>query len=1468
MAVHTLNPSRRRIRTRQVVAAVLVFVLLAAGLGTWAYRRHQLAADDARMRRDGLAAAGRGDVATAVYHLQPYLRRNPADAEVLEAYAQARLDLNDEAALPEVAGIIRSLLQDAPDRSDLRRELLDVYGRAGMIPEAKTLAEEVLARTPDDPTALRVLTTMLQYLRQDAAAAATAKRWAAASPNDVRARRAELSLSRREGAGRDELLAMIGSPEEGAAGDAQAAVAALMRGYALLLTADAGAATRPSDAAGERNVALWLDRATAQDPPDADFALMAVDLLDATHRGEEALTYLRKAADEFESPQVRRALLTRLWQRRAADELADRLKRDFDVGLPPDEATTAGLLRRDPALLAFAADALAWRGDAAAAKEVRGRMAVSDSPVAIAWAASLRAEENPASVDAADWRRQADAALAARPGDAALALFAGRAAAQAGDLDAAERDFRDSTSNAPPWALPATDLARLLARRQKHGDALRWAFEAARRQPTDVRAAVTLVQIWSDAIDNGAAGDESSLLGAAESLQHQLPNEPNTLAIYVDLLARSGRAADAAAAVRGALSADVPAATLLRLAQVSRRRELGQETALLDQVRRAHGVTLDLSQYEAMRLLGDGDPAAGFDRLRDDRNAAAPAEPAERARWAVAMARYEETAALPGAEEAWRSLSETYAADPAAQRAVLASGAGRQDRDLARSAADRLRAAAGEGDPSWQLAEAGLLLDDPSNRDAKDRATRAVALLDKLLAAQPNLAPALVRQGQAYDRLDNLGAAVERLTRAHRAAPDDAQVTLYLAEVLQRQGNLRRAEEVLGEMTSSLASGAAEPRGTRRQTALLLAKQGRLDEAAALLGEQPNAAAGTIVDVDDRLLLANLNARRGDVAGAEAELARLLGNASIRPPVRVAALALAADLAMTRNDRAAADARLAELDAAAGAAAGDANGNAALIRADLTFRRIDQAKGLDLFEAATTASPGDAAVWLARLTALAAAGRPGETVALLPEAARLTGDPALGRAAARRAILAPAADRPFLRDLAVAWLRDPDDPAASAALSLFADGGTTLPAAAWEAGRLEGARELARQHPRSEEVQLLMVEMLLRSGDAVAACDAAAATAAAFPLSAAAARAAALTAMRAGRWAQAEGYAQQWAALNAASAPAAELVRAEALVRMNRPAEAVALLEPRSADARASIADGATAGPAADLLIAYAAALVQDGQNEPAAALIEPLIASSPKAAAWRVRWAQTAAADLPEQAAAAWLQRLVALAAAAGDVEQLTRLADAWDQLGGRSGNDAYSAAGRQILAQLRARSGSPVEVTMLLASQYDRVGDLKAAEELYRAALAQLDADGTPEDTQHRLMRAILTNNLAMVLARAGGRLEEAVALGKNAVELQDDVASFRDTLAHVLSLSGRFDDALASADRAVELSPDELEFRINRAQILLDAGRPDRAAEAVDGIAADARVDSLSLDLRTKLDALRRRAAAPEGAGGERK
>src|SRR5262249_45343995 len=128
------------------------------------------------------------------------------------------------------------------------------------------------------------------------------------------------------------------------------------------------------------------------------------------------------------------------------------------------------------------------------------------------------------------------------------------------------------------------------------------------------------------------------LLEFVSRIQEQIPGEPQTLPVYVEMSARTGKRDDAEKAIRAALDKSAPLETLRRLLVICRAQNLSDD--LVDQLGQRIGPRETTSPAfalsHAVELARAGKSGEGLESLAK----AAAAATTQPAQWQLAVARY------------------------------------------------------------------------------------------------------------------------------------------------------------------------------------------------------------------------------------------------------------------------------------------------------------------------------------------------------------------------------------------------------------------------------------------------------------------------------------------------------------------------------------------------------------------------------------------------------------------------------------------------------------------------------------------------------------------------------------------------------------------------------------------------------------------------------------------------------------
>ncbi|HYO07776.1 MAG TPA: tetratricopeptide repeat protein [Tepidisphaeraceae bacterium] len=1036
------------------------------------------------------------------------------------------------------------------------------------------------------------------------------------------------------------------------------------------------------------------------------------------------------------------------------------------------------------------------------------------NPLARTWWTVARALTEPARPD--------DAALIAACQQALkenrhphLQFILAEAYLRTGEADSAVELWQQVTRSAPGWAAPLAHLGQAALLAGQYEDAARLARAALDRSPDDSKSMLLLAQAkatGSLTVDAATATEVLALLDRAEASDSNRGVAP----LRVHVLASAGRKDEAIAAARRALepSAKTSAAALLQLATVSQSLRLGLEEQCLQRCEQLHGWTADLALLRARHEFDAGRKAEALDLFSKAR-AASPSATAEKGTWDAAWARLLEMSGDPRAKQAWVALADGSPEDSLVQWLAMSARSVQGDREFIGRALDRLRGRIGDQGLTWRLSRARWLLSGEGSQNAVE----AALILNDLTRSAPNMLAPRLLLADCLARLGNISGAIDQLTAAANLQPQSSPIALQLARLLQSRNELPRARVHLDRVMKNPASTLAHA----REAAGMIAAQG--DPVAALDGLK--RAYGAAINEPPRdLLLANLY--RGT---NQPQLAEAIVNRMLQEP-DAAAVAFAADFYVSQGRPADADAVLKRLDTLKAEP-----GIREIILGTHAMRSGNPALAIEQFKAATRLGPANPVGWRQLIrTQLGTGDIAGALAAGEAAQKNIPSDGGLA-AFARRA---PAAE-----DLKKQWpeyarlmgdlLEAPDEEQTIAAVAEV----LAKPAALASGGSaLNKLTSLASAHPRMLPLQVIAAKACLQAGRAEDASAIATRCVRTFPDGVAATGFAAVTLASAGRWEGVLEMAKHWRQRAGTDTLAVDQMAAAAHVHLGDLAAAHVLLSPH--------AERMKADPERyrSVIAQYARLQALRGDADEAIALVRPQIGTSPE---WRLDWMKLAVSGIKDVArSAAMLEEVATKIPVERGFDEALALSVAWRDLFARSNAPEHRAAWQGLVERLTKQAGEQGSAAGFLAlgMMHEANGAAAQAEKCYRDALAR----------QPGLQ--VAQNNLAMILSSREERLDEALALAKQAVgTAHPALANFYDTLA---AIQARRLDYAAAADasrEAVRLDRNNVAFQVRLAQSLVGAGNAGQAKAVIRQIEA-LPLDEASQDVRSRLDMLRER------------
>ncbi|MDP9174156.1 MAG: tetratricopeptide repeat protein [Planctomycetota bacterium] len=1303
-----------------------------------------------------MAALRAGDDVTAARDLSIYLQRYPNDADALAGFAHARIMIPAENGQNAGDAIValRNLLKLQPQRIDDRRTLLGLYLKAGYLTEALDTADTIISQSGEDAEVMSQKSRTLIGLRRFDEALGIALRWEELSPNDFEAPLTVLWL-----------MHQLQQPTIDISKKGEASLKShphdpefeMVCAYSYVLCNDRKSAIK------------HLEAAAVATPANDRFATALVDELDAVGLYDESISVLQRVLDNGKLPGARGNLARRYWESGRAAEAAKLLESvSASDSTSPDDllglrALSLSSLKRDkelsPIRQAFAAR--------------------HDSATAAAWSLVLDQLVSHDSVDPNRLLEACKKALEENPANAYISYFLGAAYAELGEDDLAINSWQKTTELDRTWPIPLLRMADALAQAGRFDSAMIAAQEAELRAPRNADCAIALARIWSVCIESPRYDQPARLLALVDQIQKEIPGEQESLVIRVTLLARSGKLDEARTALRAGVAnkTSMSESTLLRLGAVSEAWKLGLEDSCFQRSLQENGITANLALAEARGLYGAGKPEEGLKLFEASRAKIDPNRTS--LDWQMKRIGYLDLIQSPLASKEVVSLGDAYPRDVRVQRLVLTTFAARKERDFMERSIQRFRQLTGDQGVAWRVARGRWLLDFAPDQEST---AEACALLTDATKLSPDLLEAHVLLAQAFDRAEKPNDAIDQLTIAADLSPGSTSIGLYLARLLQARGDYERAREQLGRVTAAPVTSVEQ----RRQAAVMLAQQGESQRAIELLEEANREANQTSSD----LFLAQLYRDRNQPEKAEAICKRLLKEQPDLSVIQFYAVLLA-----TQGRTEEADQVLSGLDTLK-----LESGVRDLALADFYARESRFDEALMHFRSAVQLAPKNSAAWKALIACNLASGKIADClVAATDGLKQLPAEKSLQAIHANADLILEEAQDQWVRIFVGVLIRNPEDESvASESIRTIAGSRRRGDSPEQVAMHLT---DLARVHPTFFPLQLMLAASYLEAGrfdDAIAAATRATQIS---PTQDEPYRILYRSYAETKRWTEALNAAQQWRDHSLSSPIDADLSIADSQMAMDKPAEALSILQPYLVDSKSAAY--------ARVLPSYAQAQKLAG-NSSTASLLEPLLKQGP---AGRQQWILFALQNLSPGEAAVWLDRVSKVIPENAAGEQIN-LAVGWGELYERTHDANCGERVRSILEPIVASPQPRPEAVLTLGMFEEQAGNQARAELLYRQVL-KMQADSV-----------IAQNNLAMLLVRQNKALDEAHNLAVTALKAHPGIATLYDTLAEVEMKEKIFTDAIENMKNAVKMQPNNLTYRITLVKDLEDAGEFDEA------------------------------------------
>jgi tetratricopeptide (TPR) repeat protein len=1365
-----------RPKTKRRVLILITGTAIFAGAVVWLYS-YRMRIAEGKLELDeqlGMAAYRSGDYPTAVDKLSEYINHEQKrphgqlDPEALLAFANARAlvpTMNDDYLVLAIK-TLQWYCTLVPENAQAKDQLLELEMPHGnFAPDVLARASDMLRSNPHDLVALKAIAQVNAAMKNYTEAAPAAKRYVELDPTDLDMQKINFEIMQATGVPAAEMQKYADALRAKYPADPRFKIVKAWA-YAFsrspLLTAD------QTQADYQQYRALILD-AAKDDPPSSQFVRTATGLLDRLREFGVAEELLNRAAGKFNDPQLTQQLIVRLWEHRKFSEVVSRLK-GLDAASP----------RTNPNLIAYKALALFQLRQDKDANALVDQLAARgpEDHAAYAWATTLKAQYAQPPEDLKTQMAQYRDAHAASPDNGYVAFLLGDAYAKLGENELALQAFRRASQMMPSWSEPHVQLSLLLVRQGRGGspEAIR-AAEEARLAGTsaggsvELQAAIADIKVsYAGLLASPDATNAATLLDEVKHLQAQLPNEPQTLPIYVSLLAQMGHRDAAIDAIKAACKnpGEGGQDLLMDLVQASRTAKLGMEQSLYAAIQQKYGLTPRLAYARALELFAAAQPADGLKLLLDAKQKSN--RPEDTPYWDRAICQYLEVTHDPRAAVAWEKLGSAYAGDISAQTAILTGGnSAWADREFIRQTIDRLRALTGEEALGWKTAYARWLL--AGNGSEKD-ATEAVVLLTTVTSENPDEYLPHVLLATAYDRLKNTSGGLDEWRKAAELEPQSPQAQFALLKALHNADKRVEAQvafdklQALSNIPPDLALEAATIIATEgdmpRAEEMLLAypttsnqvlHDGTLAKVYRLEG-RPNDAARIYFDLANaKKLDVNTIREAADFFGAQGQLAqarKFLDRLDEAPlPAGQRQLYQAAFEEEHGTVQAAA-----KLYDDAVKLAGD-DPDASIRRIGFLMRQHDWTIAQSDIGVAAAHWPANRSIAnLAKaLTELANCTRLGEMVTLID-----------------------------------ALTADPQNAAANDAIAMATDPAST-PAQ---------IRSLLEKYPDFEPLYELASKRIMAAGDSAEAVSIARKAVGQFPRSEDAARTMAEANAAAGNWVGAVLAAREWRRRIAGNPRPADEFIAMADLAIQQPLDAVAQLSPYVADAQAHADDNQA------LLTMYAEALIRAGRQGDAAALLQPLAQNEPR---WRLAWLGLAPVSFADGAASgAWIVQVKPLLIP-DSIEEQEALAEAYLTCADRQNYPQDYGLARDALKPFVQTPKMRSRQWLIYASASTGAGDGESARQAYRQVLK---LDPTNAVAQNNLADLLRQSNDPDSLKEAEGLVNQAIANHGN------DPAAFNyfDTLARILMKEGRANDAIDAFEKGNAIAPNNLDILVGLA------------------------------------------------------
>jgi tetratricopeptide (TPR) repeat protein len=1372
----------RRARKRILIALTALGVVgLAVGGGALVHRGRILRQTE-HARQDGFVAVAAGDHESAMRNLSLYCSRNHNDGEAVLALARARAEVPAINNRHITTGIAYARAAADLMPADLRPQelLLDLYGRAGFLTERIETADRILSLSVGHHDALQARASGLAQVGRAQDALAAARKFAAAFPEDVAAHRLVVSLMHTLNQPRESIRSYV---EELAAAHPDNA-------RLLVLQSQVVAQTDIEAAAKLARRAADLPLRSAESVMDL---LWLLDRLQPAHPelGEAADTLMAREIDGPLALTLAPSAAERAWRRGLVAE-AHRLVRKV--------ADQTGLATAPDAIIGWCALTEGASPSGVPADSAVAQLRARATPDAASWSGLL---ETKLALDANNFAAartglaRAGAAGRATDGrDALAAFYSADLDNRVGESRSAIRQWQELLRQDPGWRTVRLALVAALRQQGQVNEAAAIA-QAGLTTRLPRQEALVLAECLVERIAHGHPEQRQVdvALGVMADLERQAPSDPATLSLATRTFVAAGRVPEAQARARRLLEVAAPSPhqppftpSLIEAAEAIRPVDSATAASLVERARALDPTSARVARATAVGLASSGNLAEAKKALSV---AVESSQGEERLQQQLRLGAFLDQTKDPQAASFLTALAEEHPTTPAAQLALLESGAARTQKDASAKAITRLREVAGDESTLWRTHQARWLLTfdaSPSN------AAKAIPLLGEVLRVDPHDVAARSLMAEALLVLKDRDGAITHLTAA--VDGDSSGVALYprLIELLQEAG---RSEE----LSHRLMLFRIAPIGTpelRRQRARVMASQRQWDQAAA-----DYAALEASSTLEDRFAQASIAVRQGDLALARRLVVAMAQSPEITEPM----ISFAADVHCADGHPELADELLAYVPTSTPE-------RRQFLRAAYMERHARNTEAQTLYANLAQGGGAEPLAELARF--YLKTGRLQEAAATIEKArAADPKNPQVLKIGGLVRVATGGSKTEGLSDLAAAvegseqsasLLRltralqaldsKPDD------LETFA---TTI-------------EQLTRDDPAFFPAWRLLVEVRWRQGQTDAAITAAQSAVRANPTLADAPRLATQVLAAAGRTTSALNMARRWLDLSVVNPLEATIAMARLQGADGHADEALRLLE---LWASRITADSDKAPEAVELL---ARVLADNRRDQEAHDLLWARAASSRD---WALRYLSVGVAQREPGAARRWLTRVEPLLAA--DADGAFALGHAWlrfcrEHPAPEVGQADWARASDFLRRGLDSASNKAMAAQFLGECSH-MSGDLAGAERYYRMALKE-----QPDNTS-------ALNNLATILMHDAATRKEAIQLARHAVDVTRSIRptppqyrSYLETLASALRSDSQFAEAERAYRLGLQMDPTAIDLSVGLAEAILAQGRRQEAVTVV--------------------------------------